>query len=475
MFRTRARADSWHASILVVLLSLLTSLFAPAQATVTSAAPPPNIVLILSDDQRWDTLWAMPQVEARLAAHGITFSNAFVTNSLCCPSRTTILTGKYSHSTGVYTNAAPDGGFHAFHDRSTIATWLQAGGYQTALVGKYLNEYGWDAHHGYVPDGWDRWVALAEENSQYYNYDLTIDGRIRSYGHDPDDYATDVLAGYATSFIRNTKGPLFLYFAPPGPHDPADPAPRDEHAFPDLQPWRPPNFNEADVKDKSLWVRSRSPVRADPDGYVARFRQDQYRSLLAVDRAVGQILDALQDTGRLSNTFIVFMSDNGYMWGEHRLIGKQVSYEESIRVPMVIRFDPLTEEARTDDHLVLNMDLAPTFAELAGVKSPGVEGRSLSPLLRAPGSPWRTDFLIEHERGIQDIPSYCAVRTVDEKYVLYSTGEQELYDLSTDPFELQNVAADPAMQDRVSALRKRVDQLCTPRPPGFPGRPQVTP
>jgi N-acetylglucosamine-6-sulfatase len=338
-----------------------------------------------------------------------------------------------------------------------------------------LNEYGVAAHRGYVPPGWDRWVALAMENVQYYDYDLSVDGAIHSYGHRPADYATDVLAQQAASFIRSTTGPLFLYFAPPGPHDPAIPAPGDGNTFPDLQPSRPASYNEADVSDKPAWVRSRPVMTAGRGGYIDHFALDQYRSLLSVDRAVGQILDALSDTGRLSNTFIVFMSDNGFLWGEHRLMGKEAPYEESIRVPMVIRYDPLTGQTATNPQLVLNMDLAPTFAALAGVGAPGAEGHSLLPLLRSPGAPWRTDFLIEHERGVPDIPSYCAVRTQDEKYVLYSTGAQELYELSSDPYELHNVASDPLMQGRVKALRTRVDQLCRPRPPGFPGQPGGTP
>jgi arylsulfatase A-like enzyme len=332
-----------------------------AVTATATAARRPSIVLILTDDQRWDTLWAMGHVQEVLKQHGVTFKNAFVTNSLCCPSRTTILTGKYSHSTGVYSNAPPHGGFPSFHDRTTIATVLHGAGYRTALIGKYLNAYRAAAHAGYVPPGWDRWFAFAGDNGHYYSYDVTDNGRIRHFGSRPADYSTNVLANQAVGFIRNTRGPLFLYFTPSAPHLPAIPAPQDRTAFSAHRFGWPPNFNEQDVSDKPTWVRT-APLR--PAGYVASNRLRQYRTLLAVDRAVARIVRALRDTGRLSTTFIAFMGDNGFLWGEHRLGDKRAVYEESIRVPLVIRYDPLTRSARTDDHLVLNMDLAPTWATL---------------------------------------------------------------------------------------------------------------
>jgi N-acetylglucosamine-6-sulfatase len=436
----------------------------------TSATRRPNIVLILTDDQRWDTLWAMPNVHALLQKHGVTFQNAFVTNSLCCPSRTTILTGKYSHSTGVYGNILPHGGFRAFHDRTTIATVLDAAGYRTALIGKYLNAYGGAAHRGYIPPGWDRWFAFAEDNAHYYDYEMTDEGRIRHYGSSPSDYATNVLANKAVTFIRRTTGPLFLYFAPPAPHQIATPAPRDVTAFADLHLGWPPNFDEADVSDKPAWVRA-AGLRGQ--AVVAAVRRHQYQTLLAVDRAVARIVGALRDTGRLSTTLIVFMGDNGYLWGEHRLGDKRAVYEESIRVPMVIRYDPITRSARLDDHLVLNMDLAPTWAALVGRTMPGANGRSLLPLLRSSTAPWRNEFLIEHLKDnegdpiTRSDPTYCAIRTMRFKYVLYQTREQELYDLRADPYELQNLARVSRFQSWRLSLRRRLNHLCRPRPPGF--------
>jgi arylsulfatase A-like enzyme len=201
-------------------------------------------------------------------------------------------------------------------------------------------------------------------------------------------------------------------------------------------------------------------------------RGQQYRTLLGADDAIGTILGALQDTGRLQDTLFLFISDNGWSAGSHRWSGKEAPYEESIRVPLIIRYDPVTQGvARTDTHLALNLDVAQTVASVAGVDAPGAEGASLVPLLD--GSPvdgWRTAFLIEHlattTRDV--IPTYCAVRTDTAKYVRYSTGEEELYDLVADPFELQSVQADPAYADLLASMRQSLTQLCSPPPPGYP-------
>ena len=440
----------------------------PSPPIISPTPPPPHrpsgpsIVLVLTDDQRWDTLWAMPIVQRDLVAHGITFANAFLVNSLCCPSRATILTGEYSHSTGVYSDVGPHGGFHAFKDRSTIATWLRNDGYHTGLFGKYLNEY----HGTYIPPGWDRWFAF-QQPPGYSNYHVNDQGTIRFFGGRPSDYSTDVLAARAVSFIRSTPGPLFLYFAPFAPHYPARPPLRYRTAFSDLAPYRPPNYNEADVSDKPAYIQRRRPFTPANEALIDGVRRDQYRSLLAVDDAVGQIVDALRATHRLRTTLIMFMSDNGLTWGEHRLgIFKQVPYEESIRTPFVIRDDMLIHRPRTDRHLVLNLDVAQTFAEVARVAAPGAEGNSLVPLFTDPSAPWRSDFLIEHTNG-STIPTYCAVRTVRYIYVFYSTGERELYDLQQDPFELQNRASDPRYTAVLRYLRLRLRQLCNPPPPEY--------
>jgi N-acetylglucosamine-6-sulfatase len=418
----------------------------------------------MTDDQRWDTLSVLPNVQADLVSRGVTFSNAYVVNTLCCPSRTSTLTGEYSHSTGVYTNGGPHGGFHVFADGSTLATWLHGAGYHTALVGKYLNGYGGT----YIPPGWDDWVSFSDEEL-YYDYTLNENGVLNSYGSAPADYSTDVLAARADQFIRTTTGPLFLFFAAHAPHGPATPAPRHANTFNDLPPNRPPNFNEGDVSDKPRWVQDLPRFTADIVNNIDSSRKDAYRSLLAVDDAVGTIVQALADTGRLRDTLIVFTSDNGLAFGEHRWRGKEVPYEESIRVPLVVRYDPITTTAAIDKQLVLNIDFAPTFAQLAGVTPPSsVEGRSFLPLLSSPNARWRGSFLVEHFQGVSDpVPTYCQVHTKRYSYVDYGTGEEELYDLKTDPYELTNRAGDPQLAGKLDALRALRQKLCDPPPPGF--------
>jgi len=457
-------------AVVIATLIAVAPVASPEAAAGTAAAAStrqPDIVLILTDDQRYDTLWAMPAVQSELVAKGIEFSNGYVSNPLCCPSRTTILTGRYSHSTLVYTNkpSQPYGGFPAFHDQWTIATALHGAGYRTALFGKYLNGY----RTSYVPPGWDRWFATWDQGG-FYDYSANADGALSTFGSNPADYGTDVLAQRATGFIRSTDPgrSLFLYFAPHAPHEPATPAPEDEAKFSNLEPWRPASYDEANVSDKPEYIQAEDSLGGAMAAKIDQFRLDQYRSLLAVDRAVSDIIDALADTGRLSNTMIVFMSDNGMLWGEHRWNKKVVPYEESVHVPFVVRADSLIAAPRSDGHLVLNMDLAPTFAQLAGIAAPNMEGRSLLPLIASPTASWRFDFLLEHlKMDVGGVPTYCGVHSSRYVYVNYVTGEEELYDLALDPHELSNKAQDPSYRDVRRDMRNRLVQLCQPRPPGF--------
>jgi len=458
-------------------LALVASLVAGACAGVLPAEPasaqtpdpdgPPDIVLIVTDDQRWDTLWAMPTVSERLAAPGVTFSEAFVVNPLCCPSRASILTGNYSHTHLVYRQDPPFGRFDWFDDSSTLATWLDAAGYRTGLFGKYIDGGQHAAVTGYVPPGWDRWVAFV--HAEMLDYGLTFDGTVRRFGTEPEDHSTQVLAHEAVAFVRETEGPLFLVYAPAVPHAPAIPSPGDENAFADLAPARPASFDEADVVDKPGWVRDLPRLSDDEEAAIDAFRLQQHRSLLGVDRAVGEILDALRAGGRLENTLIVFTSDNGILHGEHRWTKKEAPYEEAIRIPLVLRWDAAGWTARTETALALNIDLAPTIADAAGVPIPATDGESLLPVLDGRTDP-RRDFLIEHLEGTNPVTTYCAVRSARWKYVRYATGEEELYDLDADPFELENLAARPSEEETLTRLRTRLRELCVPPPPGYDDR-----
>jgi N-acetylglucosamine-6-sulfatase len=449
----------------VVLAALAVSVrFAPPAAAQDVPAERPSILLIVTDDQRWDTLWSMPEVQRALVDRGVTFSESFTTSSLCCPSRASILTGAYPHTTGVYRQALPHGGFKSFDDSTTLATQLHDAGYHTGFFGKYLDSYQHDALTGYVPPGWDRWVAFV--HSQFFDYGLTVDGEVRRRGHDAADYSTDVLANHTEGFIRNTEGPVFAYFAPAAPHAPAIPAPADRGGFDDLPVWRPPSFDEADRSDKPLHIQALHPVGPERTANLEVLRRNQYRSLQAVDRAVARLLDALEDTGRLDDALVIFTTDNGLLWGEHRWLKKEVPYEEAIRVPLVVRADAIMSEGpRTDDHIVANVDLAPTIADVAGVELPDAEGKSLVPLLTGTAATWRHALLIEHLRGTNPIPTYCAVRTERYLFASYDTGERELYDLDADPFELRNLSGtDRGVEGR---LDKTLRSLCDPPPPGF--------
>jgi arylsulfatase A-like enzyme len=469
-------ADRNLAARAIPVIGILAALSLPAvfQSSVSQAtdhhtpASAPSILLIVTDDQRWDTLWAMPQVRRLITDKGTTFDNAFVVNPLCCPSRSSILTGNYSHTTGVYRETPPFGAFPSFRDGSTIATWLRSKGYSTALFGKYIDGYQHAALTGYVPPGWDRWVAFVR--SKYQDYKLTVDGAIRSYGSTPADYSTNVLGGFADRFIRQTAGPIFVEYAPAAPHAPATPESRFAGSFASLPPWRPPSFDERDVSDKPSYIRDTSPLDAEARSAVDLFRRDQYRTLLSVDRQIRVLIHALRDTGRLHKTLIIFTSDNGLSWGEHRWVKKEVPYEESIRVPLAVRYDPLTATGspQRSEALALNIDIAPTIAAVAGVPA-STDGHSLLPLLSNPASSnWRRRFLIEHMEGTNPVPTYCAVRTKRYLYARYVTGEQELYDLRVDPYEMTNIAN--SSHGLATELLHELNTLCVPAPPGYDRR-----
>ena len=336
----RSRAIALSIAIAVIAAGAGLGIYAAATRGRPKHPPPlgyrPNIVLVLTDDQRADTLDAMPNVRALLAAHGVTFSNMFVTTSLCCPSRASILSGEYSRHTGVYDNFRPHGGAPSFRDTSTLATWLHDAGYTTALVGKYLNKY--DAlGKRYIPAGWDTWDAIASESAQmYYGFTLNEDGRLVDYPPSPANYSTTVLDGLARRFVERARAPFFLYYAPIAPHVPSIPAPQDQGTFAHIAPYRPLSYDEPDVSDKP-WNGRYGPLSAERRAFVDRIRPQMLESLQAVDRSVADLVRVLRARGELDRTVIAFTSDNGYLWGEHRLVQKIWFYEPSIRVPLVVR------------------------------------------------------------------------------------------------------------------------------------------
>lgn len=417
----------------------------------------PNLILIVTDDQPLGMLDGMPNVES-LADVGVSFTQAASTTPLCAPSRASMLTGQYAHSHHVITNdPGLGGGVQQLDDTSTLATWLQARGYRTALMGKYIN--GYSPLAPYVPPGWDTWRVFSP--FAYYDYDLAYDGHLVHHGSTPADYSTDVIAPMAVTFIEaNDPRPFFLMFAPYGPHGPATPAPRHVGAYSGVPPWRPPNWNEADVSDKPLWVRQLPLLDAPTIDDTDALRQSMLESLLSVDEAIGGILTALRDSGKERNTFVLFVSDNGFALGEHRWVNKLCPYEECFRVPMIARYPRLGNDPRIDDHPVANIDIAPTFAALAGAAPTNpIEGTSLLPLLDGSADGWRDTLLIE--QWSFSPPDLVEAWTPPQTYIEYrgNPGATEFYDLAADPYQLVNTTNDPANHDARAALAARVREL----------------
>jgi len=474
----RMRTDDrpGHRAWLPILLATLVVAGIPVSAGLIASSPqivpqaggsagPPNIVIIMSDDQRSDTI--EPQIMPRLldrmvpGVNAVSFSNAFVPNPFCCPSRVTTLTGKYSDTSGVFANdgtfkdgdSAGGGGFYAFDDNPavnpTIATDLHDAGYRTALIGKYLNKYPDESNWRYVPPGWDRWFSVP--TGSFYDYLAASDGHEVRFRDDPSDYSTRVLTNRAMDFIERSTGtgtPFFLYFAPTAPHAPATPYPQDFGRFDAyVDRYRQPaSVGESDISDKPDYIRNHlwtPELQGEYDAFHAR----QLSAIYGVDRAVGRIWDALPD-----NTVVLYMSDNGFEWGEHRWRSKIVPYNESIRIPMILATKGLGMPSIDPDRIALNVDIRATLDSFGGL-SPLTQGHAWT------DPSWRrTDFVLEHWYYGSVVPTYCGVRSTGWMYAKYSTGEEELYDESADPLELTNLAS--SRPQMLSTLRARARVLC---------------
>lgn len=441
-----------------------------ASGTAPSASGPsagpdrPNIVFVLTDDLSRNLVRYMPHVQ-ELQKDGTTFDDYFVTDSLCCPSRSSILTGDYPHNTGVFTNNGDDGGYAAFNrngdEKKCYAPALQKAGYRTGFMGKYLNGYQptADSNTGkpYTPPGWDEWDAAGNGYPEF-TYNLNENGKVVHYGHDPQDYLTDVVARKAGSFIDTAAAdhkPFMLELATFAPHAPSTPAPRDAHSFPGLKAPRTAAYNTPPTPTPT-WQSGIKPLSPKDQQSIDQKFAKRVRSVQAVDDMIASVRAKLTAKGLANNTYIVFSSDNGFHMGEHRLRpGKQTAYDTDIRVPLVVA-GPKVPAGRTVSQLAENIDLSPTFQDLAGIGAPSTaDGRSLAPLLRGqPVSDWRQAVLVEHhhpgsKNGDPDAapdssgnpPTYEAIRTADALWVEYADGEREFYDTAADPDELRNGAA----------------------------------
>jgi N-acetylglucosamine-6-sulfatase len=444
-----------------------------------------NIVFILCDDHRFDMIGSLghpwlkgmtPNMD-RMVTGGVNFKNAFVTSSLCSPSRASILTGQYMHAHGVVDNFTP------LNEKiPTFPRLLQQQGYRTAFIGKW--------HMGGSSDerrpGFDHWVSFLGQG-EYRNPTINRNGDRKRTG----GYMGDILTSEATGFIRdNASRPFCLYLSHKAVHYPFQPPERHAHLFSHLHPPIPATmaYKAEYYETKPEWVRKRRYTRHGVDGLFGHDGgtfEEAYRgycrSLISVDDSVGAVLNELETRRLLDNTLIVYMGDNGYMWGEHGLVDKRAMYEESIRVPMVAYAPGMFEGGKTVDAMALNLDIGPTFLDAAGVKpAPGMHGASLMPLLegKRPEN-WRKDFVYEYEWEMDYpyTPTITGLRNETHSLML-GLGVwdiNELYDLRTDPNQMENLVAgaritrqrgrftyhirDAAVKQTVASMQERLEQL----------------
>jgi N-acetylglucosamine-6-sulfatase len=448
---TKRMKDKTVTLLTAVGLALVSLVLGVGMPTHDGESQParPNILIVMTDDVRKSDYGRVAQLQWVMSP-GLYFHNAFVTTALCCSSRSTALTGMYVHNHGITHQLDPGTGEDKYHakglDRRDLPNWLRKAGYDTVLIGKYLNRY-------VEPDlprpGWTEWYGAYTPSEEFK---LNENGKVRHYqqtrrsaaGYKHWEY---VLGDKATNYIRRhakTDKPWFMWYATHAAHSPELVAGRHRGRFANAPLPKQPNFDEADVSDKPKWVRNNSRLTGSEVKTMTAKHRARLGSLLAVADNLGRIKTALRETRQLGNTYIIFTSDNGYHLGEHRLrSGKNTAYEEDIRVPLVVRGPEVPNGTRS--HMTTNTDLAPTVAALAGVTPPYVpDGRSFVPLLAPNASgitpdAWRKRFMAEHYRGssVSTVtPTNKAVRGRDFVYNRHTNGEGEYYNLAKDPSEL---------------------------------------
>lgn len=466
-----------HVTVRVAIALLILASTALAQSDRRQETRP-NIVFILIDDLRWDELGIAghpflktPNID-RIGSEGALFRNAFVTTPLCSPSRASFLTGQYPHAHGITDNVDRSA---ASRKLITFPLLLRQSGYATAFIGK------WHMGNDDSPrPGFDRWVSFKGQGS-YVNPEINEDG------HDvnPGGYITDLLNRYAVEFIRRRHNkPFLVYLAHKAIHP--EVMQHDDGSI---------NLNEAErfipaKRHSNLFIGKQIPRRPSamrpptgkpalqraigdlpPLGATTATRDDavlgRLRSLMAIEEGVSEIFKALKETGQLNNTVIVFTSDNGYFYGEHGLsVERRLAYEESIRMPLLVRYPKAIQAGTVRDEFALNIDVAPTLLELAGVSVPTVvQGHSLVPLLKGAGTEWRNSFLVEYysDRVFPRIRQmgYKAVRNERWKYIHYFEleGMDELYDLKADPYEMKNIINQPDAAKALDSMKLEMQRL----------------
>jgi N-acetylglucosamine-6-sulfatase len=480
---------------LIALLAVLGGTLVARDAQGATAGK--NVVLILTDDMPTSALAAMPNVQSLIAAHGTSFNHAYVSFPLCCPSRASLLNGRYMHNHGVRGNLPPNGGWPRFVSQESSALPVRLSGldYYTAHIGKYMNFYA-TAGDLPVPPGWDEWYGKTSEDPLYFNYQVIEKtgsanaAHLTFYGDQPTDYQTDVFRDRAVDFVRDYPGsdPFLLNLWFNSPHGPFDPAPRDLFRRAGAALPRLPGFNEKDISDKPKWFQKQSKRRLSRKQIkvIDNERRRAEEQLLSVDLAVAELVGALNDRGILDDTYIIFTSDNGFFRGEHRISnGKYLPYDPSSRVPLLIR-GPGIPKGGVSNELVWLGDVPQTILEIAsGIQDPEADGRSLLPFAENPAHRSTRPILLEGDTGgggpeaesarasaargkaakvgvagkrgaknleqepnaiksqavIRNAPAYRAIRTDRYLFVVYANGQTELYDMRRDPGQLRSLAS----------------------------------
>jgi arylsulfatase A-like enzyme len=425
------------------------------------AADRPNIVFILMDDMRWDCMsiaghpfLKTPNLD-RIGREGAFFANGFVTTPLCSPARASFFTGTYAHKHGIIANTPAME--QPSHKLDTYHIHLQKSGYETAAIGKW--HMGSDAS---PRPGFDHW-AMFRGQGKYDDCPFNINGTMTP----TKGYVTDVISDMAVDYIKKDHGgkPFSMFVGHKAVHGPFTPAERHKDLFKDEKLPQAPSVNDPLTKKSGILRGVEMKDKGHPAyGVTDDLVRNQLRCIVSVDGGVGRILKALEETGQLDNTFIVFTSDNGFFWNEHKLGDKRAAYEEAIRVPMVARYPKLIKQGTTIDQVVLDIDLAPTFLELAEATSKprALHGRSMLPLFSG-SSDWRRSALFEYffEEPYPNVPTWHAVRTDDWKYIHYDDAPagDELYDLKDDPHEMTNVIDQPANAQKLKEMKAELEKL----------------
>ncbi len=454
-----------RSTLLVIAFVLAPSMGSPAATSLSAAERKPNFIYVFTDDQRWDALGVVQREQGekgrfpwlktpnldRLAAEGLRFRNAFVVNSLCAPSRATLVTGQYGHVNGVVNNHTP-------HPEGNLSLpeLLRPAGYVSAYVGKWHH----DGQSGKRP-GFDYSASFVGQG-RYFDCPIEVNG----VATPSKGFVDDVTTAYAADFVRENKDRRFLLILGYKTcHGPFTPPPRHENTYagaearrtPNLglrPPYRPTGENAGGAKAKAA---------SSPDSPTVPTNLGMFRGITAIDDNIGKLLDLLDELKLTDDTVFCFSSDNGYYLGEHGLGDKRSAYEEALRVPMLVRYPRLVAKGRTDDRLVLNVDPAATFLDLAGLPVPeAMHGRSWKPLLAGQAdAPWRDSFFYCYffERGYAT-PTTTAVRTQSAKLIKYPGHDDwtEVFDLAADPYETKNLAADPAHAELRKSLEAEYDR-----------------